>query len=177
MWRATYHGDGRPQVLATIASAIPDAVVDAALSFSLWRMGVYDQSASSDAEDWVDDISAPLLLLHSEQDETVPVQHGRALYAAAGPAKEAWFAPTGLHAALINHVRHSSVVDSCNSGFDGGVGTRRVRPTCRGLLCQAPVADNRIPFLTATVPISYITQPPTTPHALVCREILRRVLS
>lgn len=42
-------------------------------------------------------IGAPLLLLHGEKDRTVPVEHGRRLFAAAREPKEAHFFPEAGH--------------------------------------------------------------------------------
>jgi fermentation-respiration switch protein FrsA (DUF1100 family) len=48
-------------------------------------------------------INAPLLMAHGERDEVVPVDLGRALFAAASEPKQAWFAPEGHHADLSQH--------------------------------------------------------------------------
>jgi fermentation-respiration switch protein FrsA (DUF1100 family) len=42
-------------------------------------------------------VNAPLLVLHGERDEVIPVALGRALYAAASQPKEVWYAPQGNH--------------------------------------------------------------------------------
>lgn len=40
----------------------------------------------------------PLLLIHSAEDQLIPVDNSRRLYAAAGEPKELWITPTGEHA-------------------------------------------------------------------------------
>ena len=45
----------------------------------------------------------PLLLLHAEGDERVPVDHSRALYAAAGPARARLLVLPGGHHRSIQH--------------------------------------------------------------------------
>jgi fermentation-respiration switch protein FrsA (DUF1100 family) len=42
-------------------------------------------------------VKAPLLVLHGERDEVIPVALGRALFAAANKPKEIWIAPQGNH--------------------------------------------------------------------------------
>jgi hypothetical protein len=46
---------------------------------------------------------APLLVLHGERDTIIPVAFGRALFEAANPPKESWFAPRGGHNDLREH--------------------------------------------------------------------------
>ncbi|GAC1440430.1 MAG: hypothetical protein NVSMB51_19650 [Solirubrobacteraceae bacterium] len=48
-------------------------------------------------------LTAPLLLLHAEGDEQVPVEHSRALLAAAGSAQKRLIAPSGGHHRSIQH--------------------------------------------------------------------------
>jgi fermentation-respiration switch protein FrsA (DUF1100 family) len=42
-------------------------------------------------------VKAPLLVLHGERDEVIPVALGRALFAAANEPKDLWLAPQGNH--------------------------------------------------------------------------------
>jgi len=57
--------------------------------------------AVSDGDDPIDNIAAvspiPVLIMHSDQDQVVPVAHARALYAAARPPKTLWLLPDGGH--------------------------------------------------------------------------------
>lgn len=39
----------------------------------------------------------PLLLIHGDKDQIVPLSHGQALFAAAGQPKEMWIVPNGGH--------------------------------------------------------------------------------
>jgi fermentation-respiration switch protein FrsA (DUF1100 family) len=56
-------------------------------------------------------VRAPILVLHGERDQVVPVAFGRALYAAAPEPKEAWFAPSGGHVDLRAHGAFEVVAD------------------------------------------------------------------
>ena len=47
-------------------------------------------------------VKSPLLMLHGEQDATIPLRHGRALFAAAGEPKEIVVYPTVNHADFSN---------------------------------------------------------------------------
>jgi fermentation-respiration switch protein FrsA (DUF1100 family) len=51
----------------------------------------------------IGDVQAPLLVLHGEKDEIIPVELGRRLFAAAHEPKEAWSAPRGNHNDLREH--------------------------------------------------------------------------
>jgi fermentation-respiration switch protein FrsA (DUF1100 family) len=51
----------------------------------------------------IKNVRCPLLVLHGEMDSLIPVEQGRALYAAApSVAKRIWTAPAGLHADLYD---------------------------------------------------------------------------
>ena len=59
-------------------------------------------------------IKAPLLVLHGEHDEVVPIRFGRALFAAANEPKEGWFSPEGGHEDLGSFGALDAVVDFLN---------------------------------------------------------------
>jgi fermentation-respiration switch protein FrsA (DUF1100 family) len=48
-------------------------------------------------------VRAPILFLHGERDQVVPIAFGRALFAAAPEPKEAWTTPEGGHNDLREH--------------------------------------------------------------------------
>jgi fermentation-respiration switch protein FrsA (DUF1100 family) len=48
----------------------------------------------------IDQVRAPILVLHGERDRVVPVRFGRALFDAAPAPKELWLAPEGGHGDL-----------------------------------------------------------------------------
>lgn len=64
-----------------------------------------------DAASQITQVTAPILMLHGERDEVVPVAVGRALFAAAPEPKEAWFAPEGGHEDLDEHGVFAVVLD------------------------------------------------------------------
>lgn len=51
----------------------------------------------------VRDVKAPLLILHGEQDQVIPVEHGRRIYAAAPEPKKLELFPGGHHSDLFEH--------------------------------------------------------------------------
>lgn len=54
----------------------------------------------------------PLLIMHSEHDQVIPVSHARALYAAARPPKTLWLVPEGGHIqALIKEDNRRRLTD------------------------------------------------------------------
>jgi uncharacterized protein len=58
----------------------------------------YDDLEAHDAIEFVARVSpVPLLLVHGDQDDTVPVEQGRMLFEAAGEPKELVILPGGLH--------------------------------------------------------------------------------
>ncbi len=68
------------------------------LSFPPTPDWFYDDVEKHDALDFVAGVSPiPLLLVHGDQDETVPVEQARMLYDAAGEPKELVILPGGLH--------------------------------------------------------------------------------
>ncbi len=59
----------------------------------------------------IDRIDAPLLILHGEHDEVVPVAFGRALFEAAREPKEAKFFAHAGHSELHEHGAATVVLD------------------------------------------------------------------
>jgi pimeloyl-ACP methyl ester carboxylesterase len=59
--------------------------------------------AANDVEAAVADLSCPLLLLHAEGDEQIPVDHSRALYEAADPERSRLLVMPGGHHRSIQH--------------------------------------------------------------------------
>jgi uncharacterized protein len=59
--------------------------------------------AANDVEAAVADLTCPLLLLHAEGDEQIPVDHSRALYDAAGPERARLLVMPGGHHRSIQH--------------------------------------------------------------------------
>ncbi|MGZ4173743.1 MAG: alpha/beta hydrolase [Solirubrobacteraceae bacterium] len=59
--------------------------------------------AANDVEAAVADLTCPLLLLHAEGDEQIPVDHSRALYEAAGPERARLLVMPGGHHRSIQH--------------------------------------------------------------------------
>lgn len=56
-----------------------------------------------DSIDHITRVTAPLLVLHGERDELIPVAMGRAMHAAARAPKEIAIFPNGLHTDLDQH--------------------------------------------------------------------------
>lgn len=56
-------------------------------------------------------VRAPILILHGERDRVIPVQFGRALFAAAPEPKEGWFSPDGGHEDLAHFGGLDAVFD------------------------------------------------------------------
>jgi uncharacterized protein len=65
--------------------------------------GLEELLAANDVERAVAELDCPLLLLHAEGDEQVPVEHSRALYAAAGPERARLLVMPGGHHRSIQH--------------------------------------------------------------------------
>jgi len=59
--------------------------------------------AANDVEAAVADLACPLLLLHAEGDEQIPVDHSRALYEAAAPERARLLVMPGGHHRSIQH--------------------------------------------------------------------------
>ncbi len=56
-----------------------------------------------DSTEKIGAVTAPILVVHGAQDQTIPIALAQRLYAAAGDPKEAAFIPEGGHADLIDH--------------------------------------------------------------------------
>lgn len=56
-------------------------------------------------------VQAPILILHCESDRTVPVAHGRALLAAAGPKARGLFFPGGGHMESFDQGGRAATLD------------------------------------------------------------------
>lgn len=48
----------------------------------------------------------PLLIIHGDKDNVVPLAHGQALFAAAAPPKEMWVVPGGGHIEAFRHKKY-----------------------------------------------------------------------
>ena len=55
-----------------------------------------------DAASRIAAVRAPVLVLHGERDHVVPVQYGRALFAAAAEPKRGWFTPGADHVTIFD---------------------------------------------------------------------------
>jgi fermentation-respiration switch protein FrsA (DUF1100 family) len=63
-------------------------------------------------------IRSPILILHGDLDQTVPVSHGRALLAAAGPEARGHFFPQAGHANLFDFGAQKEVQDFIRRIFE-----------------------------------------------------------
>jgi uncharacterized protein len=50
----------------------------------------------------------PLLIIHGDKDQIVPLSHGEALFAAAGQPKEMWVVPNGGHIEAFRHKEYQA---------------------------------------------------------------------
>jgi uncharacterized protein len=50
----------------------------------------------------------PLLIIHGDKDNVVPLPHGQALFAAAGQPKEMWIVPDGGHTEAFRHKQYQN---------------------------------------------------------------------
>jgi fermentation-respiration switch protein FrsA (DUF1100 family) len=64
-----------------------------------------------DSVDKIARVGVPLLVVHGERDEVVPVRFGRALFAAASEPKEALWLPGSGHGVIGQHAVDAAVVD------------------------------------------------------------------
>lgn len=64
-------------------------------------------------------IKAPLLVIHGERDDVVPVTFGRTLFAAAREPKESHWISRGGHNDLHDHGLAAKAIDFLNRHFDG----------------------------------------------------------
>lgn len=80
----------------TEASGLPDFLLPSTLFVGRFIVG--DDLRRARPADEVDDINAPVLIIHGADDRFTPVEHGRQL-AAAAPAAEYWEVPGAGHAA------------------------------------------------------------------------------
>lgn len=57
----------------------------------------------------VDKISPiPLLIIHGDKDQIIPLSHGQALFAAAGQPKEMWIVPNGGHIGALRYKEYQA---------------------------------------------------------------------
>lgn len=90
---------------ALAAGAFPAGPLSGLLG---WIMLGYAQLVGLDADqarpvDAIDDVRAPILLVHGDADETVPPDHGRRLAEAAGTDAELWIVDGAGHAEASAH--------------------------------------------------------------------------
>ncbi len=54
-------------------------------------------------EDNIRHVTAPLLIVHGQQDSVIPADHGRRIFAAANEPKQLELLPAGAHSDLFDH--------------------------------------------------------------------------
>ena len=59
----------------------------------------------------IDQVKAPILVIHGERDRIVPVRFGRALFDAAPDPKELWLAREAGHEDLVRYGAFDAVLD------------------------------------------------------------------
>jgi len=99
-------GDIRALVIESTFSGYRDIAREKLASFWLtWPLQVPLAWTIEDDYSPVDAIGRvspiPVLIIHGDQDRTVPVEHGRRLYEAAKSPKEFWLVPGGGHIAAM----------------------------------------------------------------------------
>ena len=96
----------RPQALVAICPASPEGLLRGL------RAGMFSFRADPSAETFLESVDlgavlarseVPLLLMHAEGDERVPVAHSRELYARAGAPMKKLITPPGGHHQSIQH--------------------------------------------------------------------------
>jgi uncharacterized protein len=90
-------------VAALVLEAAPTSTVDVARSLYFWLplgLLITDQY---NVERHIGGVTAPLLILHGEQDEVIPVDMGERLYRAASEPKQIARLPAGGHNDLFDH--------------------------------------------------------------------------
>ena len=92
VWAATQH-KAAALVLEAPFTSIAD-VAQYAFPYVPARAMVRDRF---DSLSRIDQVTAPILFLHGERDTIIPIQFGRALFAAAPEPKEGWFNPEAGH--------------------------------------------------------------------------------
>jgi fermentation-respiration switch protein FrsA (DUF1100 family) len=88
---------------AVVLEAAPTSTVDVARSLYFWLplgLLITDQY---NVEGHIGGVAAPLLILHGEEDEVVPVEMGKRIYRAANEPKEIALFPRGRHNDLFDH--------------------------------------------------------------------------
>lgn len=90
-------------VSAIVLESPLTSTVDVARSTYFWlplRLLIADQYNN---ERNIGSVTAPVLILHGEQDEVIPVEMGRKVYLAANKPKELQIFPHGRHLDLFDH--------------------------------------------------------------------------
>lgn len=96
----------RPEAIVAICPATPDGLLQGL------RAGMFSFRADPSAERWLESVDLgaiversriPLLLMHAEGDERVPVAHSRELYARSGAPVKKLITPPGGHHQSIQH--------------------------------------------------------------------------
>jgi len=96
-------GAGQPAGAVLLEAPLADAAWIARRMLPVWpvRLMLRDRFASIER---IDEIAAPLLIIHGRRDRTVPLRHGRRLLAAAaGPVKRGVFPERAGHNNLLAH--------------------------------------------------------------------------
>lgn len=111
---------GRP-VGAVVLEAPPSSITDVAAYHYPWLPVRWLLTDRFEATQRIAAIAAPLLIVHGEADQVVPVHLGRALFAAAGEPKEAAWIADARHENLAAFGMQRRVFDYLARRLDGGI--------------------------------------------------------
>jgi fermentation-respiration switch protein FrsA (DUF1100 family) len=90
-------------VAAVVLEAAPTSTVDVGRSVYFWlplSLLIADQY---NVERHIGAVTVPLLILHGERDEVIPVEMGRRIHSAANDPKRIELFPNGRHNDLFDH--------------------------------------------------------------------------
>lgn len=85
-------------------SVARDVLMQAPIGFLLWPF-VGLVPSDWDPEDKAPEINIPVLVMHSQQDEIIPIEQGRALFAALPSEQRCWMNSIGRHIASFGYDR------------------------------------------------------------------------
>lgn len=88
------------QMLTRVGGLIPPQFIDLCLAVTRLRVGGWGQPGAADLIEKVS--PRPVFLIHSKEDDVVPVDQGEAVFARAKEPKEILITEKGKHAAVFN---------------------------------------------------------------------------
>jgi uncharacterized protein len=104
-----------------VLEAAPSSIADVAAYHYPWMPVRWLLADRFEATQRIAAIAAPLLIVHGETDQVVPVRFGRALFAAASEPKEAAWIANASHENLAAFGLQRTVLDYLARRLGGGI--------------------------------------------------------